>query len=85
MPLYDFRCTNKKCKTEVFDVFIAMADVHNGCACPDCNKRARRIFDNTPFQFDFKAGFDSGAGQHFDSAKQRDNYADSHGLRRIKD
>jgi len=85
MPLYDFRCTNKKCETEVFDIFIASNDVRKGCACPDCNTKARRIYSAASFKFDFKAGFDAGAGQHFESAKQRDNYIGSHNLRRIKD
>lgn len=84
MPLYDFRCTNKKCKTEVFEIFISSDDVHKGCACLECNKKARRIFTATPFKFDFKAGFDVGQGKYFDSAKQRDDSADKNELKRIK-
>ena len=85
MPLYDFRCTNKKCKTEVFDIFIAADDAHKGCACPECNTKARRIFTPAPFKFDFKAGFDPGQGKYFNTARERDTSADKNDLRRIKD
>lgn len=85
MPLYDFRCENKECKTQVFDVFMASEDIHSGCSCPECNKKARRIFTPIPFKFDFKAGFDVGQGEYFDSAKQRNDSADKKQLTRIKD
>ena len=86
MPLYDFRCTNKKCKTKPFSRVISYDDFDKGTLCPDCGKKAKVIISqSTPFKFDFMAGFDTGTGQWFDSARQRDSYADSHNLRRIKD
>jgi len=83
MPLYDFRCTNKECKTKVFEEFITMADVSQGCKCPQCEEKAARIFDNTPFTMDFTAGYDVGLGQHVGSARERDNVAATKNLRRI--
>lgn len=85
MPLYDFRCTNKKCKTEVFDIYIAADDVHSGCACPQCNKKAKRVFTAAPFTFDFKAGYDPGLGKYMNSARERDTFVDKNNLRRAKD
>lgn len=85
MPLYEFRCTNKKCKKEVYDAFIPVSEIEKGSVCPECGKKGKRIYHPAVFKFDFKAGFDSGAGQYFNTAKERDNYIATHGLRRIKD
>lgn len=83
MPMYEFKCTNKKCKTEAFDAYIPVSEISKGAECPDCGKKAKRIYTSTPFNFDFKAGFDAGIGKYFNSAKERDNYVGSHNLRRI--
>ncbi len=84
MPLYEFRCTNKDCKVKVFDEFLSVEDIKKGTHCPSCGKKAKRIYSLAGFKFDFKAGFDAGAGQYFNSARERDTWIDRHGLRRIK-
>lgn len=85
MPLYDFKCNNKKCKTEVFETFMSADDVHKGSYCPNCKVKAKRIFYPNRFKIDFKAGFDVGQGEWFDSAAQRDESAARAKIRRIKD
>ncbi len=85
MPLYDFICTNKKCETQVFDIFIASEDVRKGCCCPWCDAKARRLFHLAYFKFDFKEGFDPGLGKYMGTARERDTYADRKNLQRIKD
>ena len=84
MPLYDLRCT--ECKVKPFSLVISYDDFDKGVKCPSCGAKAKVVISqSTPFKFDFMAGYDAGAGQYFDSASQRDSYADSHNLRRMKD
>ena len=81
MPYYPFKCED--CKT-TFEEYQRISDDHKA-VCPGCGKKAQRIW-NMPFafSFDFKYGYDIGAGAYFDSNKQRNEYIARHGLRRRK-
>ena len=85
MPLYDFKCENKSCKTKVFEIFISADDVSEGTKCQECGEKAKRVYSPAKHRFDFKYGFDPGLGQYFDSARQRDNFVGANDLRRMKD
>lgn len=37
MPIYEFRCNNKDCEIEIFDIFIKMSDRHLKQRCPKCD------------------------------------------------
>ena len=54
--------------------------------CPDCGKPSKVVITSPiAFKMDFRAGFDIGQGEFFDSAQQRDESAARNNLRRIKD
>ena len=85
MPLYEFKCLDKRCKVTVFDKFRSHKEASQGAICPSCGKKARRMYSTAGFKIDFKAGFDPGQGEWFDSAAQRDESAARANIRRIKD
>ncbi len=87
MTEYEFQCP--KCHR----VFSELLDPHNPeqskmwSRCK-CGKQAKRIFSAVLFRVAMPNGPDDinlGLGEHFESLRQRDYYADSHNLRLVKD
>ena len=83
MPLYDFICKNKKCKTKVYDEFQAPDDKHDAY-CPECGKKHHKTYSLAGFVMDFREGFDPGLGEYMNTARQRDTFVDRNELRRVK-
>ena len=84
MPQYEFKCTNKECKTTLFDKFRSHKEASKPAMCPECGKKARRQFRNAGFRFDFKEGFDPGLGEYVGTAKERDETVARNNLRRVR-
>lgn len=78
MPAYDYRCDDCNCNYEETQ---RPNDPHIK-VCPSCGKPARRVYSLAGFSFTFKYGWDAGAGQGFDSKKQRDEHLARNGLRK---
>ena len=53
--------------------------------CPKCNCSSRFLFSSVYYRFDFRYGWDPGAGKGFDSARQRDNHLAEQGLEKVPD
>jgi predicted nucleic acid-binding Zn ribbon protein len=53
--------------------------------CDECGAPATYKIGMPVFRIDFRDGFDVGAGAYFNTARERDTYADKNGLRRIRD
>ena len=43
MPLYDYECTNEKCKT-IYEVKVPLSKFDEEIKCPDCGKPMKRLF-----------------------------------------
>lgn len=69
---------------ERFTVFQAMDDKHKA-KCPQCGKRAQRVWNPAKFTIDFVPGYDYGLGKYIDTKKQREEVMREVGARRIKD
>jgi putative FmdB family regulatory protein len=79
MPIYEFSCD--RCEKE-YEVFQHIKEDHVS-NCPDCGIPAKRRFSSFGFNFDFKYGWDAGAGKYFDSSRQRNNFLSEKNLERV--
>lgn len=82
MTPYDFQC--QVCH----EVFTVYRDPGKSKRAVHCGKSAHRVFKYAGFKIDQVNGPDGinmGLGKHFESAKARDYYAESHGLQKVKD
>ena len=53
--------------------------------CPICENKATRIYSAPPKAIvEFRDGWDSGAGQHFSTKRDRDNWLSSHHMRKVR-
>ena len=50
MPRYDYKCKNKKCETETFEVVRGFTDTDK-VRCPDCNRISKTRKDFYSFTF----------------------------------
>ena len=81
MPLREYRCENCGITTdELYDDGYPTT-----IECPECGNLANYQMGSFRYNVDFRDGFDWGAGEYFDTKRQRDTHADKQGLRRIKD
>jgi putative FmdB family regulatory protein len=81
MPLREYRC--RDCgKAE--DLLIQGGHPET-VVCSACGETADYVFGAASFRFSFKYGWDPGAGQHFDSQRQRDTFLDRKGLEKAPD
>ena len=46
MPIFDFKCTNKKCK-QYNKIRELMVKSHKGNMCPECKQALQRIWSGT--------------------------------------
>lgn len=84
MTQYEFQCP--ACQ----GVFTVLRDPHKRkhANCPECGTAAERVFAYSGFRVAEPNGPDGinlGLGRHFKSNRERDYFADSNGLRRLKD
>lgn len=80
MPLREYECPTHGRFEELF-----YGDYPRTIPCPKCSQQSRIVFSIPTFRFDFRYGWDPGAGRGFDSARQRDNYLAEHGLEKNPD
>ena len=79
MPLYEYKCETCERNYEVFQKM----DRKHYYKCPECGKRARRVYAPTPFKFDFKYGWDAGLGKYVDTKKERETIMREKNLERV--
>jgi DNA-directed RNA polymerase subunit RPC12/RpoP len=70
------RCGNVQ--TELFN-----GEYPENIKCEACGSRADYHIAPAAFRFDFKDGYDWGAGEYFNTARERDTYLDKKGLEKI--
>lgn len=75
MPFVDVECEEHG-KQEVFRQSLS----GHAFPCPQCGKQSRRVWAFGGFSMDFRYGYDEGAGQYFDTARQRDSYLAENGM-----
>lgn len=51
MPIYEYKCSNNKCSTEIFEIIQSFSDKSVG-NCPECDSEADRII--SAFSVHFK-------------------------------
>ena len=69
MPLVEFKCDKCGLFSEEF-----CEELPYTATCFHCKGPMRRLFSSASFTFDFKAGFNRGAGEYFDTKKEFDTY-----------
>ncbi len=82
MTAYEFQC--QVCQQE----FTVLRDHRKRKIAMHCGKQAKRVFGYAGYRVSYPNGPDGinmGLGRHFKSNRERDYFADSHGLVRIKD
>ena len=84
MVPYEFKCVNKDCKG-FQDVYIEVLDRdgEHKSKCPECGKKAQRVFSLISYQVDFTPGFDYGLGRYIDTKAERENYIAEKGIRKL--
>ena len=83
MPLMEYRCPVHGAFTELVS---HRTDHYKSHACPECGSDSPRVFTSPAIHVvEFTAGFDRSANQYFDTKRQRDNWLQEKGLRKIKD
>jgi len=80
MPIYEYECI-KHGKFEEYQSITAGKSLN----CPECGMGCKRVF-SAPAKaiFDFRPGWDEGAGRHFGSSKERNNWLTESGSERIR-
>lgn len=81
MPLREYRCPNGHSTDELFPP----EGYPKRIKCPVCGEAASYKIGAMSFSFDFWDGFDSGAGEHFGTARQRDTFLDKNNLEKVPD
>jgi len=79
--LYEYRCPECNQSTEEF----RRVDDREPSNCEKCGVKMKRVYNPTPFTFDFKYGWDEGLGKYVDSKRERQQEMDRLGVRRIRD
>jgi len=49
MPLYDYKCTNKKCG-KCFEIFVKLHKLGTEIKCPVCKKPLKKILSPVMFK-----------------------------------
>lgn len=78
MPLYNFKCDECGNYEEVFQKMLS----EHKLICT-CGKYMRRLFNATPFSFEFWYGWDAGIGEYISTKKDRDNILAERGMQKI--
>lgn len=75
MPLYEYACS-KHGKFEVYKSVKAFSRFHH---CPECGSGAKLLFSKLGKHIvDFTAGWNGGAGQYFNTKKDRETWMREH-------
>ena len=79
MPLVEAQCRDH-------GAYAALVLRRAQAVCPTCGKAGKTVF-NAPatYRVDFRSGWSPGAGEYFDTKRQRENWMVESGSRRIKD
>ena len=79
MPLVESRCRDH-------GAYEALVLRRDQAVCPTCGEAGKTVF-NAPatYRVDFRSGWSPGAGEYFDTKRQRENWMVESGSRRIKD
>lgn len=78
MPLFDVSCPDH-------GIHEILAPNHEELDCPVCGRRVERRFSSPPvFKAEFSDGWDMGLGRNFYSQRERDNYIERKGIKRIR-
>lgn len=80
MPLREYRCRCGHAQDE-----LICGDYPDEVVCEQCGGKAKYRFAPAAFKFGFRDGYDWGAGAHFNSDRERNNYIAEKGLRRLRD
>jgi len=86
MTAYEFECID--CGT--FEEYFS-PDEEKKAKCPKCGKKANRVWGFSGHRIDWVNGgwhgneINLGLGKSFKSAREREYYAESRGLRKVKD
>mgnify|MGYP003144614738 CR=1 FL=1 len=81
MPIRDYEC--QKCGNKDVHIHRMSEDYPRSIKC-DCGGEMDYKWGAPSFRVDFRAGWDDGAGENFDTKRQRDNFLQEKGLRRIR-
>ena len=81
MPIYEFKCTNRKCQTKLFELFQNMSEDHKA-DCPDCGNKAKRKYSFAAGIVTFREGWHDGLGEYVNTKRQEDTLLEKHGLSR---
>lgn len=80
MAIYPYRCD--KCSRDL-EVMQSPQEAHEA-TCPSCGDRCRRVYTTFGISVDFRDGLDVGAGRHFNTKRERENFLSQSNLRRVK-
>ena len=82
MPIHDYQCEKGHKWEEIFGIKDEIVER----PCPECGGRGRKIYTSPAvFKVDFRPGWDDGAGEYFNTKRERDTFLDKNDLRRVKD
>lgn len=82
MPIHDYQC---KCGN-TWEEYLDVRDDVAPKKCPVCGGMGQKLWTSPAIaKMDFRAGWDEGAGEYFDTKRQRDTFLDVHNLRRVRD
>jgi putative FmdB family regulatory protein len=48
MPVYQYKCPNKDCKTDTYDEVLSIKDCEKKTNCPDCGTEGIKQFPVVP-------------------------------------
>lgn len=74
MPLIEFQCKTHGLFTRMFSL-----NQEYQAKCPICQKAAIRKFSPPLIRMGFRSGWDTQAGEYFDTQRQRDNWLSEKG------
>ena len=81
MPIYAFHCPAHG----RFEDVLSVKQLTGTWPCPKCNKQAKWAPSvPAPHRVDFTAGWNGGAGKHFDTKKDREIWMRESGSRRLR-
>lgn len=59
MPLFEYVCSNKKCKTKRFEQLVFGDEEDKKIRCPECGRKVRKLLSTFSYEMN---GFNAGNG-----------------------